>query len=169
MRAALRVLVGTLLIGSLSYDSGTALASGQVNGWLAAGLCPTHVEDDRLPSTPWTGSVGVGASFKASPHRVIETGLVYERRAQSKFSHFATDGEYRYPYGFERRLELDYLRLPIRLRVPIGSGRVMPSLHAGVEGALQVPPQLISILNLSLSVQPDVVQVTWMPLLPQPG
>lgn len=63
----------------------------------------------------------------------IETGAIAERRGSSWFSLFAPDGRSFGVNGFERRLDLAYLLIPIRVRVGLTPAAVTPSLHVGME------------------------------------
>ena len=105
--------------------------------WLQGGLSPVCRVNDKGPGisrTPLTGVIGAGVSIGLSPRVAFETGLAFERRSQAWVSPFSLSGRYDGHDGFERRIDLDYLRLPLRLRLEGGPAAVTPSAHFALEG-----------------------------------
>ncbi len=90
----------------------------------------TSADYDRLRNL----NIALMMSRPQTAGSAFEWGLTFERRGGSWFSGFAADGTYREDTGFERKLDLAYLSLPIRIRAGLPSGRVVPTLHAGLEG-----------------------------------
>ncbi len=129
----------TLIVLALSIvplDSADAsarrLRPSATLGLVSSGFAPNDgAFHDFQRSTHFTA--GLILARHQSPNSAIEMGLILERRGTSWRSTFAPDGEYREAKGFTRNLDLAYLAVPLRIRAGLASGRILPSLHAGME------------------------------------
>lgn len=105
--------------------------------WIQGGLSPVYRVTDEGPGisrAPLTGLIGVGISLAMSPNVAFETGLGFERRSQAWAEEWSGSGGSTGEGGFERRIDLDYLRLPLRLRIERPHAAVAPSAHIALEG-----------------------------------
>jgi hypothetical protein len=121
---------------TLLLDSADASA-GKPGPYATIGMVRSSFAPNNGASHGFQRSVNLTAGLVfakyQTPGSSIETGLILERRGGSWHSAFAPDGEFRASKGFARTLDLAYLAIPLRIRAGLSSGRIMPSIHAGME------------------------------------